>query len=192
MTRPRVRSVAGRAFLPVGAGIAVVVTAFLGLSAPSPAADEAAPLQRVVWADLEKEGVDLAGEVLPARAARDAALRVKNTTGRPRTIRLAVLEAPAIRAKRYEVTGRVRYEKVAKQGYLEMWSVFGDGSEYFTRTLAERGPMARIAGNSDWREFSLPFDGTGAQGPPVRLVVQLVLAGNGSVDIGPLELRESP
>ena len=96
---------------------------------------------------------------------------------------LVVIEHPGV-ADRYAVTGRVRYERVLGTGYLEMWSVFGDGSRYFTRTLAEAGPLRAIHGSTPWRAFALPFDADGAR--PVRLEVALVLPSRGTVWVGPL------
>jgi hypothetical protein len=69
-----------------------------------------------------------------------------------------------------------------------MWSVFPDGARYFSRTLADRGPQAVISGDSEWRDFELPFYLRGSSQRPVRLEVDLVLPGAGQVWIGPLEL----
>ena len=60
---------------------------------------------------------------------------------------------------------------------------------YFSRTLADSGPMMQLRGSSDWRPFMLPFDATGAPAPS-RLVFNVVLPGRGVVDLGPLQLVE--
>ncbi len=145
--------------------------------------------RRLDWAELD--GQRLAGTVRPAaKGLPGAVLHVVNKTGLPRTYVLGIFESPDLTSDHYVVSGRVRYDKVAKQGYFEMWSVFPDGKQYFTRTLETSGPMARLAGNSNWRDMALPFDATAANARPTRLIVQLVLAANGAVDIGPLELKE--
>jgi hypothetical protein len=52
---------------------------------------------------------------------------------------LVTIAAPDLGTIGYTVRGDVRYRDVAGDGYLEMWSVFADGSRYFTRTLATEG-----------------------------------------------------
>jgi hypothetical protein len=47
--------------------------------------------------------------------------------------------------------------------------------------------MRKLQGSSGWRQFTLPFDATGAP-PPIRLVVNVVLPGRGVVYLGPLQL----
>jgi hypothetical protein len=81
----------------------------------------------------------------------------------------------------------VRYEGVAAGSYFEMWSHLREGT-FFTRSLAPNGPMGHLDGASDWRAFTLPFFNREGGAPPVRLVLNLVLAGPGTVEIGPLEL----
>ena len=51
------------------------------------------------------------------------------------------MEAPAVTGDSYAITGKVAYEGVEGDGYLEMWSVFPDGSRYFSRTLDDAGPL---------------------------------------------------
>jgi hypothetical protein len=48
--------------------------------------------------------------------------------------------------------------------------------------------MGKITGTCDWRDFSLPFDPTGASGPPTRLEINLILPGHGTVYITPVKL----
>src|SRR5207245_1908725 len=77
----------------------------------------------------------------------------------------------------YVVAGQVRYEGVEGQGYLEMWTVFPDGQRFFSRTLAPRGPLAALPGESSWRRFELPCGLGGASQPPARAEVDLVWRG---------------
>lgn len=93
---------------------------------------------------------------------------------------------PGLSPVPYQVTGEVRYENVGT-GFLEMWSHFPptqpglpEGS-YFSRTLGEVGPMQKLEGSSAWRSFILPFDPTGASGPPTRLELNIVLPDGGTV-----------
>ncbi len=89
---------------------------------------------------------------------------------------------------RFQVDGSVRHEDVAGKAYFEMWTVLPDGSRYFTRTLAESGPLGSMTGTSEERPFSLPFE-LGDGGPvPVRLEINLVTEGSGQFWIGPLSI----
>jgi hypothetical protein len=100
---------------------------------------------------------------------------------------LIAVDAPDLGRVGYSVRGRVRYSDVIGSGYLEMWSVFADGSRYFSRTLGTEGPMAVVTGTSDWRPFELPFFLEGVA-PPSRLEINVVLPASGTVEIGPLEV----
>ena len=121
----------------------------------------------------------------PGRAA-GACVRVERLAGGALT--LARLERPALRTSVWALTGEVRYEDVQGQGYLEMWNLFPGGGRYFSRTLAERGPMGALSGSSGWRAFVLPFTSRPDLPAPVALEVNLVLPGRGAVEIGPLRL----
>jgi hypothetical protein len=137
-------------------------------------------------------GTALASLVLAAAAPAQEVLRrfepivVADAAG-PRTTRLLTIADPGITQPRYALVGQVRYDGVEGACYLEMWSEFPGKGSFFTRTLGDHGPMARIAGTSPWRDFELPFDATGAPAP-TRLTVNLVLPGRGAVELGPMRL----
>jgi hypothetical protein len=127
--------------------------------------------------------------LLPPSADHSTAfVRVEGTSGR--TWALARIEKPALRTAVWAITGEVRYEGVEGQGYLEMWSFFPGGGHYFSRTLAQAGPMAAVSGSSGWRPFCLPFFNRPDQPGPVALEVNLALPGKGRVDIGALRLSQ--
>jgi hypothetical protein len=109
--------------------------------------------------------------------------------GRPAggTYALTVFTAPKVAADGYAVSGEVRYDDVQGQAYLEMWSVFADGSRYFSRTLAAGGPQGILTGTSDWRPFGLPFYLNGAAAPE-RLEINAVLPGPGTVSVRTVRL----
>lgn len=113
-------------------------------------------------------------------AANDLAAESFEVDG-PATQRLAVLDGPAVEGDGYGFTGRVAYEGVAGDAYLEMWSDFPDGSRYFSRTLDTRGPMAKLTGSAGSRAFALPFFLTREAARPVRLEVNVVLPAAGRV-----------
>jgi hypothetical protein len=145
-----------------------------------------AQAQEIRWDELQRKGSLSAGSVLPPTAgAPFSSLKIEGRSGTPVTV--AIIERPAIKGPRYAVIGRVRYQGVEGTGYLEMWNHLPNGSQYFSRTLADVGPMMKLQGSSEWRQFTLPFDATGAP-PPTRLVVNVVLPGGGVVYLGPLQL----
>jgi hypothetical protein len=100
---------------------------------------------------------------------------------------LAVIEPPDLGRVAYVLRGDVRYEDVAGQGYLELWSEMPDGARYFSRTLATGGPLAAITRTSGWRPFELPLV-LGGAATPRRLELNLVLPGDGTVIIGPVRI----
>ena len=48
--------------------------------------------------------------------------------------------------------------------------------------------MGRLDGSSGWRTFVLPFTNREGGAAPQKLVVNVVLQGAGTVEIGPLEI----
>ncbi len=99
---------------------------------------------------------------------------------------------PPVEGSRYTLSGRVAYEGVEGRGYLEMWSHFGPEGSFFSRTLADGGPLASLSGDSSGRFFSLPFD-TGDSGLlPERVEVNIVLPGPGSVRVSGLRWSGGP
>ena len=139
--------------------------------------------------DLQKDGTKPPAGYVDGRIAS----MIKNDTDEPLQQLLLRIEKPPITAKRYAITGEIKFENVQGSGYLEMWSVF-ENDRYFSRTLGApgSGPMAQITGTSDWREFSLPFDSTGTAGAPMQLEICLFLPARGTVFIGPLKLVQYP
>ncbi len=101
--------------------------------------------------------------------------------------RIAEILAPyAAAGGRYLVKGWIRYANVEVDGFIEMWSHFGERA-FFSRTLSDGGPMGEITGSREWRVFALPF--VLAEGmKPDRLEVNLVLPGKGTVTIADLRL----
>jgi hypothetical protein len=69
-----------------------------------------------------------------------------------------------------------------------MWTVLPDGSKYFTRTIADQGPLQKIEGSSPWRPFALPFNLRGESPSFVTIEVNAVMPGPGTIDLSPLRL----
>jgi hypothetical protein len=107
----------------------------------------------------------------------------------PGTFPLLSIDDPDVGGTWYEVSGDVAYEGVEGAGYLEMWSYFDDGGAYFSRTLAEEGPLAALTGTSEVRPFVLPFQLLNGAEPPIRIEINVVLSGGGRVAVGPLTVN---
>jgi hypothetical protein len=145
-------------------------------------------VQSIHWADVK----------LPAQAtiSQDGTLVVKQTEAKPTTLLLLKIEAPGIHTKAYALRCQLQSKGVEGQGYLEMWNEFPpdeagkDGQRFFTRTMAESGPMGRISGTSSWHPVVLPFNAEGAKSEPRKIELNLVLSGRGEVQIKGMELVE--
>jgi hypothetical protein len=143
-------------------------------------------LREISWVALRDQGNLAEG----LRVQPDGSVSLVSEAGRGLSLTLAEIANPGITRDRYVVRGRVRYRGVVGEGYLEMWNLFGDGGRYFTRTLGDSGPLQKVSGSSEWRDFGLYFDATGAAAPPEKLVIGLVLPGEGEVAISNMTLAE--
>ena len=149
-----------------------------------------------VWAEMARDGAALPGELVTQDGR--TALRVQNTNETPLQVRLLTVANPSIRSSYYALRGQIKYVDVHGEGFLEMWNVFapeannGAEKKFFSRTLGESGEMGKISGTSDWRDFLLPFNSTGATSSPSALEVNLILPGPGVVFLGPMELVQYP
>jgi hypothetical protein len=146
------------------------------------------PLREIEWDKYKLEEPNLPGQVVEhATPSGQAALLVESNENIPLTIQVAIIENPGISNRKFALRGSVRYENVRGDAYLEIWTHIGQ-DKFFSRTLAETGAMKKISGTSDWREFILPFDNTGAAGDPSKLDFNVVLPGSGKIWIGPVKL----
>ncbi len=141
------------------------------------------------WNELQPGGNVSIGTVLPPQSgAPFHQLKIVGSSG-PTRVTVLTIDRPGIAGPRYSLRGQIRYDTIEGTGYLEMWNHFPDGSQYFSRTLGDQGPMMKLHGTSAWRPFILPFDASGAAAP-VRLVINVVLEGRGVVYLGPLTLTD--
>ncbi|PWU20292.1 MAG: hypothetical protein C5B50_04310 [Verrucomicrobia bacterium] len=146
------------------------------------------------WGTLAKSGQRPEGIV--AAVDGRTALRISNTNETSLQTKLLVITNPAISKMQYAIIGEVKHEGVRGGGYFELWNYFPPlrtdmvGIQYFSRTLAESGPMGKLQGTSSWRAFTLPFDRTGTDKAPTRLEINLYLPAQGTVYIGPVKLVE--
>jgi hypothetical protein len=144
-------------------------------------------VRSISWQELAAARKLTSGTVVQSSdGVNGPSLRVVHKRSTPSAFPLVTIEQPGIIAMRYALRGRVRYEDVAAGSYLEMWNHLPEGT-FFTRSMDLTGPMGRLEGTSAWRDFVLPFNRTGAL-PPQKLVFNLVMAGPGTVEIGPVTL----
>lgn len=167
-------------------GSALLAVAYCVLLASTAWGEEI--VRRIDWQELAAANALKSGIIVAAEeGARGRSLRLVHEGTGPVTLPLLTIERPGIRTERYGLRGRLRYERVAAGGYLEMWSYLSEGA-FFSRSLDQSGPMRRLEGSSEWRPFVLPFVNRAGGSSPQKLAFNLVLAGAGSVEIGPVEL----
>lgn len=143
----------------------------------------------LTWPALQDEGKLLYGHIGPVGGAqRWRALRVSNADSMPTRFPLVVLDDLSPTMNTFAVEGQIKYWNVEGEAYLEMWTVLPDGSRFFTRTIAESGPLQKITGTSEWRAFSLPFNVSGELPEHVKLEVNVFMPGAGIIDISPLRI----
>jgi hypothetical protein len=146
-------------------------------------------LKEINWSELAKAGQLTQGTVVNLPDKKEA-LKIENAGPEPLQATVLILEKPGINESFYMVRGEVRYDDVAGDGYLEMWNHFGEAA-YFSRTMGDVGPMAKLKGTSDWRPFILPFNASGADGKATKLVINVILPGKGTVYLRGVTLSET-
>jgi len=149
-------------------------------------------LQVVSWKSYQESGQLISGEYVPAGVLEEIpfdCLKISNRTAQPLQASILVIENPPITRAIYAISGQVRHQGVQGRGYLEMWNYFDHG-RHFSRTLAERGPTRHLGGDSSWRPFVLPFTGDETAGIPRKIVLNVVLPGEGTIFIGDLTLNQ--
>jgi hypothetical protein len=176
----------GNTYVPVGSGSG-------SPEAPMPTEQIVA---RLDWQKLADQGRLLGG--VPIQVEGRTALRIENTNDGPLQLSLVKIEHPSITSITYALIGEIKYENIQGNGYLDMWNYFPPvrpglpEGQFFSRTMAQpdSGPMAEIAGTSNWRPFLLRFDRTGSSSAPTRLELNIFLPGRGVVFLGAPRLVE--
>jgi hypothetical protein len=144
------------------------------------------------WKSLKESGELAAGQYIPPGTLPQTpfdCLKISSSSGQSLTAQLLALPDPAITTNLYALTGKVKYQGVAGQGYLEMMNHFPKG-RYFTKTLADSGPMQYFKGDSDWRPVVLPFSFRQESGTPEKITLSLVLPQTGTVYLSDLKLMQ--
>jgi len=164
--------------------LALLVTASGGL-ADRPDRQET---RLFTWPRLREEGKLVSGELLPVATEGWQNLRIENVGLAGTRIPIVVLDHVSPTVSKFAVEGQIRYENVEGEAYLEACAVLPDGRRFITRTVADSGPLQRIAGASDWRPFSLPFDLMLELPDRVILEINVFMPGAGLIEISPLRM----
>ena len=134
-----------------------------------------------------------AEEPIKAMAFFEEPLTLRAVPGKQRHL-LVVLPQPGITSPVYALKGMLSYKGVEGDAFLQMNNDFGEEGVYFTKSLADSGPLGKISGSSGWRPFILPFQankGDQASGKflvPGEVTLSLHLPGAGSVSIRDVRL----
>lgn len=116
-----------------------------------------------------------------------AAIEIHGEAGQTLTP-IVEVRNPPVESHLYVVRGRIKYENVVGDAYIEMWNDFGGRGAYFTRTLGGVGPMRSISGTSGWRDIGLPFTAEPGM-KPERITINVVMPGGGTVFLSPLTIE---
>ncbi len=125
--------------------------------------------------------------VEPTPSAADQAVEIRGSAGET-LISIVQVTNPPVASHQYVVRGRVKYENVAGTAYLEMWNDFGERGAYFSRTLADAGPLRSISGTSDWRDIALPFTAKPGM-KPARITINVAMPAAGTIFLSPLTIQ---
>ena len=158
------------------------------------AAEKRGGVAKIEWSKLA-EAKELDPQASIEKMDDQLVLKVVRDTSKPQLIPLVTVKEPKIKEKAYILRGKVRMEGVVGDGYLEMWNHFPEPKPgaYFSRTMAETGPMGKFRGTAPWREFTLPFMINDNSFPaPNKLQINVYLPEKGTVWLSDLTLDEMP
>jgi len=153
------------------------------------------PIAKVAWLEVEKGGKLPKSASIDKDAEHRDVLKIVRTPDVPQLIELATIEKFAVTKRAYMLRGKIKFAGVGGEGFLETWSHFPEPKKgaYFSRTMAETGPMGKLRGDSPWKDFVLPFTFDDPSFPmPEKIQFNVYLPQNGTVWLSDLELVEFP
>jgi hypothetical protein len=107
---------------------------------------------------------------------------LKIITEAPTVIQLFETGNPDVEDATITYSAKVKTENVKGQVYLEMWCVFGESGEYFSRGLDRS-----IAGSNDWTSLETDFFLKSGENPD-NIRLNIVIAGTGTVWVDDVKL----
>jgi hypothetical protein len=145
-----------------------------GLTACSPRPDSERVLVRL---PLDSTGglITKTGVTLDEDVSVDGAGSIRIEATGPTTIRLAEVEPSPVEDARLVYRAHLRTEDLDGRAYLEMWCVFPEHGEFFSRALHQP-----LAGTNDWVTQETPFVLDKGQSPGV-VKLNVVVEGKGTV-----------
>jgi len=145
----------------------------------SPTPTQASASLPIAWLSADKLGNET--------SVQAGTMEVRGKAGQAISVRILEIDNPPLASHEYRLRGRIRHDKVEGVGHLEMWNQFADGQAYFSKTLAEAGPLGKLQGTSDWRPVELPFMSKPGM-LPTKIWVNVVLPRSGTVYLEPLSV----
>ncbi len=161
---------------------------------PKPKGSEV-QIAKVSWLELDKSGHLPKAAKLDKDTTHGDVLKIVRTAEVPQLIEIATIDKPAATKRAYMLRGKVKFEGVSGEGFLEIWNHFPEPKKgaYFSRTMAETGSMGKLRGDSPWKDFVLPFNFDDATFPmPEKIQFNVYLPQSGTVWLSDLELVEFP
>ena len=152
-------------------------------------------IAKIVWLEVDKSGELPKSAKLDKDEQLGEVVKITRTPDVPQLIEVAKIDKPAATLRAYMLRGKVKFQGVGGEGFLEIWNHFPEPKKgaYFSRTMAETGPLGKLRGDSPWREFILPFSFDDAAYPmPEKIQFNVYLPQNGTVWLSDLELVEFP
>jgi hypothetical protein len=109
---------------------------------------------------------------------------IKIETSKPITVQLYTIDNIEVDNTQIVYEANVKSEGISGQAYLEMWCVFKDKGEFFSR-----GFDSVISGTSDWKTIRTVFD-LGKGEIPVQIKLNVVVNGVGTLWIDDIHLSK--
>jgi hypothetical protein len=155
--------------------------------------DKGNEVAKVVWTELRKANELPESATIENDEVYGEVVKITRTPKVPQLVELAKIENPPVKLRAYLLRGKVKFEGVQGEGFLEIWNHFPEPKKgaYFSRTMAETGPMGKLRGDSPWKEFVLPFNFDDPNFPmPEKIQFNVFLPASGAVWLTDLELIE--
>ncbi|MEE9300708.1 MAG: hypothetical protein V3V17_06235 [Alphaproteobacteria bacterium] len=169
-----------RRHLPLALALTVGMTACWAASLPPAVAEE---LVALPMDDAGHLGTVISSDP-SSKTAGEASIRI--STAWPTLVNLAELPVSGIEAATLVYEADLRSDSLEGNAYLEMWCLFPDGGQYFSRGLD-----SVVGGTADWRTLRTSFFLEEGQRPE-KLTLNVVINGRGTVWIDNLRVRKEP
>jgi hypothetical protein len=164
----------------------VALLGVIGLlvSCSSRTEDSGAATLKAMPLDGSETLLTASGVTFDADVSSDGNGSVRLEAEGPTTFRIAELDDIDLDNARIIYSGRMRTENVSGKAYLEMWCVFPELGEYFSRGLQDA-----VTGTVDWTHVETPFLLQAGQKPSL-VKLNVVVDGTGTVWVDDIRLAK--